>query len=71
MDDIKILINCGGYWEGNIYKDGYPNMVFVPKNLTYETLLVVVHEIVCFDLNSCVYKLKSLLNTMTTLLYLR
>ena len=38
-------------------------MVFVPKNLTYETLLVVVHEIVCFDLNSCVYELRYLLNT--------
>ena len=48
--------------EVNIYNDCYPKMVFVPKNLTYETLLVIVHEIVCVDLNSCVYELRSLLN---------
>ena len=42
--------------------DGYSKMAFVLRNLTYEVLLVMVHEIVCANLNSCVYELKSLLN---------
>ena len=37
-------------------------MVFVHRNLTYEDLLSRVHEIVCADLNNCVYEIKSLLN---------
>ena len=37
--------------------------IFVPTNLTYEAFLVMVHEIVCDDFSSCVYELKSLLNT--------
>ena len=49
--------------ENEIYKDGYPEMVFMPRHLTYEALLIMVHEIVCVDLNSCVYGLWSLLNT--------
>ena len=55
MEDIKILINHGGHWEGNIYKDGYPEMVFI-RNLTYEVLLVMVYEIVFVVLNSYVYE---------------
>ena len=35
----------------------------MPKNLTYEALLVMVHEIICIVLNNCVYELISLLNT--------
>ena len=35
----------------------------IPRNLTYAPLLVMVHEIICTDLNSCVYELRSLLNT--------
>ena len=38
-------------------------MIFVLRNLTYEALLVMVHKIVCVDLNSCVYEIKSMLNT--------
>ena len=55
MYDIRILINYGGHWEKNIYKDGYLEMVFVLRNLTY--------EIVFIDPNICVYELRSLLNT--------
>ena len=36
---------------------------FVPRNLTYEALLVILYEIICVDLNSCVYVLRYLLNT--------
>ena len=67
IEDIKLLINCGGYWEGSIYNDGYLEMVLVHKNLTYKVLLVMVHEIVCADINSCVYEIKSLLNTNATI----
>ena len=67
IEDIKLLINCSGYWEGSIWKDGYLEMIFVHKNLTYEVLLVMLHEIVCADLNSCVYEIKSLLNTNATI----
>ena len=63
MDDISILINYGGQWKRNTYKDGYPKMVFVPKNLTYKTLFVIVHEIVYVDLNNCVYEIRTLFNT--------
>ena len=38
-------------------------MAFVYRNLTYEDLLSRVYEILCVDLNSCVYEMKSLLNT--------
>ena len=62
IDNIRILINYDGYWKGNIYKDGYLEMVFVPRNLTYEILLVMVHEIVCSNLSKYVYELRSLLN---------
>ena len=31
--------------------------------MTYHVLLMMVHEIICADLNSCVYELRSLLNT--------
>ena len=63
IEDIKLLINCDRYWKGSIYKDSYLEMVFVHKNLTYEVLLVMLHKIVCTDLNSCIYEIKSLLNT--------
>ena len=63
MEDMRILINYDGYLEGNIYKDSYLEVVFVPKNLTYEVLLVMVHEIICVCFNSCVYELRSLFNT--------
>ena len=35
----------------------------MPKNLIYEILLVMMHEIVCADPNKYVYELKFLLNT--------
>ena len=38
-------------------------MIFVPSNLTYKVLLVVVRGIIRVDPNSCVYDLRSLLNT--------
>ena len=38
-------------------------MVFVSRNLTYEILLVMVHEIVCAGLNNCVHELKILFIT--------
>ena len=63
MEDIKLLINYGGHWKGIIYKDSYLEVAFVYRNLTYEDLLSRVNEIVCADLNSSVYKMKSLLNT--------
>ena len=47
----------------NIYKDSYLKMIFVSRNLTYKALLVMVHEIIFVDLNSCVYELRSLFNT--------
>ena len=62
IDNIRILINYDGYWKGNIYKDGYLEMVFVRRNLTYEALLMMVHEIVYADLNNCVYELSFSLN---------
>ena len=62
MEDIRILINCSGLWKGNIYNDGYLEMIFMSRNLTYKTLLVMVHEIICVDLNSCVYELRTLLD---------
>ena len=34
------------------------------RNLTYEDLLLRVYEIVCVDFNSCVYEMKSFLNTI-------
>ena len=63
MEDIRILVRCGGHWKGNIYNNSYPEMIFMPRNLTYETLLVIVHEIVCVYLNSCAYELRFRLNT--------
>ena len=63
MDDSRILIIYGGNWEGNTYNDGLSWMLFVPSNLTYEVLLVLVHEIVGAYPGSCVYDIRSLLNT--------
>ena len=34
------------------------------RNLTYEVFLVMEHEIICIDFNSCVYEIKSFLNTI-------
>ena len=62
MEDIRILISYGEHWEWNIYKDGYLEMVFMRRNLTYEALLMMVHEIVYADLNNCVYELSFSLN---------
>ena len=50
--------------NGNeVYTRMVIHIVFVHSNLTYEVLLDLVHEIVCANLNSCVYEIKSLLNT--------
>ena len=38
-------------------------MIFVLRNLTYDGMLVMMHEIFCIDPNSYVYKLRFLLNT--------
>ena len=31
MEDIMLVINCGGHWKESIYKDGYSEMVFYLK----------------------------------------
>ena len=63
MDDSRILITYGENWEGNTYNDGLSWMLFVPSNLTYEVLLVLVHGIVRAYPDSYVYDIRSLLNT--------
>ena len=63
MEDIQLLINCGGHWEASIYQGGYFEITFMDRNLTYEDLLSTVHEIVGATHNSFVYEMKSLLNT--------
>ena len=50
------------YIQGWLFENG-----FVYRNLTYEDLLSKVHEIICDDLNSCVYEMKSLLNIVDTI----
>ena len=63
MEDIHLLINCGGHWKGIVYEYGYPELAFIHRNLTYEELLSRVHEIILVDPNSYVYEMKALLNT--------
>ena len=63
MDIPKIIIIYDGIWEGNAYKGSILEIVFVPSNLTYDSLVVLVHRIVRADPNCFVYDLKSLLNT--------
>ena len=63
MKNIRLLINCGEHWEGIVYEDGYPELAFVHKNLTYEKLSSRVHEIISVDLKSYVHEIKAFLNT--------
>ena len=46
-----------------IYKDGRSNMVLVPSNINYESLVFLVHKIVRTDLNYFVYDIIILYNT--------
>ena len=62
MKDIQLLLL---WWTlgRNVYEDGYPQLAFIHRNLTYAELLSRVHDIISADLNSYVYEMKGLLNT--------
>ena len=64
MEDVQLLINCDGHWEGSIYKSDFSETTVVHRKLMYEDLLSTVHEIVYADRNSFDYEMKSLLNTV-------
>ena len=63
MEGVRILITYGENCEGNKYHRGNIEMIFAPKNMTIDALLVMVNEIVGVDLNKFVYKLRSLFKT--------
>ena len=63
MDEPIIIIIYGGIWDGDTYKGGRSNMVLVPSNINYESLVFLVHKIVRVDLNYFVYDIKTLYNT--------
>ena len=46
----------------NIYDDGYLE-IFLCLEIWHEALLVMVYEIVCGDVTSCFYELRTLFNS--------
>ena len=63
MDEPRIIINYGGIWDGDMYKGGRSDMVLVPSNINYESLVFLVHKTVRADLNYFVYDIRTLYNT--------
>ena len=63
MDEPRIIINYGGIWDGDTYKDGRSNMVLEPSNINYKSLVFLVHKTVRADLNYFVYDIRTLYNT--------
>ena len=63
MDEPRIIINYGGIWDEDMYKGSRSNMVLVPLNINYESLVFLVHKIVRADLNYFVYDIRTLYNT--------
>ena len=52
MAEIQLIINFDGHWEGSIYQGGDAEITLVDRNLRYENLLSMVHEMVEADCNS-------------------
>ena len=63
MDEPRIIINYGGIWDRDTYKNGQSDMVLVPLNINYESLVFLVHKTVRADLNYFVYDIRTLYNT--------
>ena len=63
MDKPRIIINYDGIWDGDTYKGGQSNMVLMPLNMNYESMVFLVHKIIRVDLNYFVYDIRSLYNT--------
>ena len=51
MDESRIIINYGGIWDRDTYKGSQSDMVLVPSNINYESLVFLAHKIVRADLN--------------------
>ena len=60
---MLILITYGENLKGNKYHGGNSKMVFIPKKLTFDALLVMVHEIIRANPNKFVCELRSSFNT--------
>ena len=56
MTEIQLIINFGGHWEERIYEGGDAEIILVNRNLRYEDLFSMVHEMVEADRNSFVMK---------------
>ncbi|XVF67613.1 hypothetical protein PTKIN_Ptkin10aG0135400 [Pterospermum kingtungense] len=64
MDEPRLIITYGGNWDDldrTIYRGGFSEILVVPTNLSFKTLLGLVHKIVRVDLNIFAYELRSLL----------
>ena len=49
MIEIQLIINFSEHWEGSIYQDGNAEITSVDRNLTYEDLLSIMHEMIKAD----------------------
>ena len=63
MDEPRIIINYGGIWDEGTYKYDRSDMILVPSNINYESLVFLVHKTVRVDLNYFVYDIRTLYNT--------
>ena len=63
MDEPRIIINYSGIWDGDTYKGGQSDMVLVPSNINYKSLVFLVHKTVHADLNYFICDIKTLYNT--------